>query len=143
LEIWDKVFEIFFARIRRKTGDANLERSWRVASNRVAVYLALPFGTGAVVLEVVIYAVSGEGTRAEYRHWGQVVAWIAGLMAILLLSHRFRKYLSNPPALSVAESQADTRLVFWFRTLSLGLFALTCVFGLLLHYAGFRFLQGL
>jgi len=141
--VLDKVFEILFARLRRKTGDSDLERSWRSASNRVAGYLALPFGAGAVVLEVVVYAVSPEGTRIEHRHWGQVIAWIAGMMAILLLSRRFRKYLSAPPALSAAESHADKRLIFWFRTLSFGSVALTCVIGLLLHHAGFRFLQGL
>jgi hypothetical protein len=143
MEILDRVFEILFARMRRKTGDSNLERAWRGANNRVAGYLALPFGAGAVVLVVVIYAVSGEGTRVEHRHWGQVIAWMAGVLVILLLNRRFRKYLSIPPILSVAESHADTRLVFWFRAISVGLFALTCLIGLLLHHAGFSFLQGL
>jgi FtsH-binding integral membrane protein len=143
MEMLDKVFEILFARMRRKTGDSNLERAWRSASNRVVGYLAFPFGAAAVVLVVVIYAVSGEGTRIAHRHWGQVIAWIAGLLLFLLLNRRFRRYLSTPPILPVAESHADTRLIFWFRAISFGSFVLTCLIGLLLHRAGFRFLQGL
>jgi hypothetical protein len=143
LEILDKVFEILFARMRRKTGDSNLERAWRSASNRVAGYLALPFGACAVLLVVLIYALSGESTRIERRHWAQFIAAMAGVLVIVLLNRRFRKYFSIPPALPVAESPADRRLVFWFRTLSFGSFALTCLVGLLLRYAGFRFLQGL
>lgn len=143
LEVLDKVFEILFARMRRKTGNSNLERAWHSASNRVAGYLALPFGAATVVLAVVIYAVSGEGTRIEHRHWGQFIAWAVGVLVIVLLNRRFKKYLSAAPALPATESRADTRLVFWFRTISLGSFALTCLIGLVLHYAGFRFLQGL
>jgi len=143
MEMLDKVFEILFARMRRKMGDSNLEQAWRRAGNRVAGYLALPFGAAAVVLVVVIYAVSGEDTRIEHRHWGQVIAWIAGMLLFLLLNRRFRRYLSIPPVLPVAESHADARLVFWFRAISFGSFALACLIGLLLHHAGFHFLQGL
>jgi len=142
-EVLDKIFEIFFARTRRKTGDSDLERSWRIASNRLAGYLAFPFAAATAVLIVVIYAVSGEGTRIQHRHWGQLIAGTIAVLVITLLNRRFRKYLSIPPALPVAESHADARVVFWFRALSLGSFALTCVIGLMLHIAGFRFLQGL
>jgi hypothetical protein len=143
MEILERVFQVLFARMRRKMGDANLERTWRSASNRVGGYLALPFGAGAVVLVVVAYAVSGEGTRIEHRHWGQVIAWIAAMLLFLLLNRQFRRYMSTPPVLPVAESHADARLVFWFRAVSFGSFALTCLIGLLLHHAGFLFLQGL
>jgi FtsH-binding integral membrane protein len=143
MEILDRVFQVLFARMRRRLGDSNLEWAWRRASNKMAGYLAVPVGAATAVLVVVVYAVSSEGTRIEHRHWVQFIAMITGIVAIVLLNRRFRKHLSSPPALAFRESNADTRLIFWFRTISLGSFALTCVIGLLLHRAGVRFLQGL
>jgi hypothetical protein len=143
MEILERVFQILFARMRRKMGDSNLERAWRSASNKVAGYLALPLSAGTAVLIVVVYAISGEGTRIEHRHWAQLAAVTAAVLVIVLLNRRFRKYLSIPPLLPIAESHADARLLFWFRAISYGSVALTCLIGLLLHHAGFRFLQGL
>jgi hypothetical protein len=139
----ERVFQVLFARMRRKMGDPNLEGAWRSASNKVAGYLALPLSAATAVLNVVVYAISGRGTRIEYRHWAQFFGVTAAVLIIVLLNRRFRKYLSIPPVLAVAESHADARLVFWFRALAFGSVALTCLIGLLLHHAGFRFLQGL
>jgi hypothetical protein len=143
MEILERVFQILFARMRRKMGDPNLEAAWRSASNKVAGYLVLPLSAGTAVINVVVYAISGRGTRIEHRHWAQFVGVTAAVLIIVLLNRRFRKYLLIPPALPVAESHADARLIFWFRTISFGSVALTCLIGLLLHRAGFSFLQGL
>jgi hypothetical protein len=139
----DNVFEVIFARYRRKMGDSNLESAWRRASNRVSGYLVLPVATATLVLIVVVYSFLGTGTPAEHKQTGEIIAGIAGVVIAYLLDRRFRKYLSVPPVLASLEARTDTHLVLWFRVIAVGIFALTCLVGFLLHQAGFRFLQGL
>jgi hypothetical protein len=143
MEIIDKVFQVVFARYRRKLGDSNLESAWRRAINTVSGYLVLPVAAAVLVLIAMTYSYMGTGTPNEHKQTGQIIAGTAGVVIFYLFRRRFRKYLSFPSVLASLEARADTRLVFWFRATAVGIFALTCLVGFLLHQAGFRFLQGL
>jgi hypothetical protein len=139
----DKVFQVVFARYRRKLGDSNLESAWRRATNRVSGYLILPVAVVTFVLIAVVHSYLGTDTPVEHKRTGEIVAGVAGVMIAYLLDRRFRRFLAFPPGLSSLEARTDTDLVIWFRAISVGIFVLTCVMGYLLHQAGFHFLQGL
>jgi hypothetical protein len=137
METLDRVFQLVFARFRRKLGDSNFESAWRRATNRVSGYLVLPIAAGVVVLVLVMYAVIGTGTPVEHKRLGQIIAVVAGVVVSYLLDRRFRKYLLAPPALPPVEARIDTQLVFWFRVIAVALFVLTCLVGFFLHQAGY------
>jgi hypothetical protein len=136
MEILDRVFQVIFARYRRKLGESNLESAWRRATNRVSGYLVLPIAATAGALVLMMYAFTGAGTAAEHKRSVQMITVVAGVVVFYLLDQRFRKYLQTPPALPSVEARADTQLVFWFRVIAVGIFALTCLVGFFLHQAG-------
>jgi hypothetical protein len=140
MNMLDRVFLVFFARWRRKKGSCNLESAWFNASYRVSTYISWPLAAAALILVALAYAVFGTGSPTDHKHTGQIIGVIAWLVAGFLLDRRFKKFLNDPPALTHEESASDKQLVFRFRAISLGLFAVTCLVDYLLHRA--QLLQG-
>lgn len=137
MEILDRVFQVVFARYRRKLGDSNLESAWRRATNRVSGYLVLPIAATAGALALIMHAFTGAGTPAEHKRLIQMITVVVGVVVFYLLDQRFRKYLPIPPTLPSVEARADTQLIFWFRVIAVGIFAVTCLVGFFLHQAGY------
>ena len=98
-----------------------METAWRRASSKVFGFLILPIAAAALVSIVVACSYTGTGVSIEHKQVGQIVAVVAGQITWYLLDRRFRKYLSIPPVLTSRESRAESRLVFWFRVISIGL----------------------
>lgn len=142
VEMLDRVFLIVFARYRRQIGDSNIASAWQRACYKVAGYISWPLAVTTLVSVVVAYALIRTGSPADHKRFGQIAAVVVWLVVVVLLNRRFRKYLSDPPALASEESRTEKQLVLRFRVLSFGVFALTCLIGFVLHRAGFRFIQG-
>lgn len=142
METLDKVFLVVFARCRRGSGDANLVSAWSRAAYKVSGYILWPMAAAAVVFILIAYALMKTGSPSEHKSLVQVATVVAWLTATFLLNRRFRKYLSNPPALTSEESRAERQLVFRFRAVSIAVFVLTCLVGLILHRAGVQFMGG-
>ena len=136
----DRVFLVVFARCLRKKGRSNWESAWFCASYRVSSYITWPVAAGALVSVALAYALFGSGSPAEHKHAGQLVAVIAWITVSFLLDRRFRRFRDHPPTLTQEESTSDHQLVFRFRLLSFGVFALTCLVGFFLRRA--QLLQG-
>jgi hypothetical protein len=134
----DRVFQVVFARSRRKLGDANIESAWRTAKSAILGYIGWPVAAASAASVMAFYALLGVGSPAQHRLSIQVAAAGGAVAIALVLDRRFRKYLSAPPPLAPEESSLETRSVLWFRTVSIGVFILTCLVGILLHIAGFN-----
>lgn len=136
----DRVFLVVFARWRRKKGSSNLESAWFNASYRVSTYISWPIAAAALILVALAYTLFRTGSPAAHKHIVQIIGVIAWLLVGFLLDRRFKKFLYDPPALTHDESTSDKQLVLRFRAISLGVFAVTCLVGYLLHRA--HLLQG-
>jgi hypothetical protein len=143
MEILDKLFQIVFARHRRKLGDSQLQSAWFQASSKVTAYLGWPIVTAEAILTVLIYSRVIKGTAFDSKRALVIVIATVGIALAYCLSRRFRKYSADPPFLPPAESPAETRFVFLFRAISVGAFVVTCVVGYILHEIGAPVLQGL
>jgi hypothetical protein len=141
--MFDRVFQIIFARFRRQYGDSNLEFAWRRATTTVSGYLVLPIAGAVIVVVMLIYALTGAGTIAQHLEYGQVVGVILWLCSFALLRRRLKRFLSRPRVLIQEEALSDARYVFWFRIGTAALFALACVVGSILHGAGRHLLRGM
>jgi len=142
METLDRVFQVVFARYRRKAG-INLESAWRRAANRVSGYVVFPVASVTFVLVMAAYLLTSSGTPVEHKRTGQIIGGLAVGVVAYLMDCRFRKYLSTPQALPSSEARTDTQLYLLFRIVAVGIFILTFLLGFLLHQAGFGFLQGL
>ena len=133
----DRVFEIVFARCRRKVGDSRIESAWRNATHTVWMYAFWGmFGLGAIAWTVLNSLVGIVAVQTK-------VGWVIGSVLIALASTRlfdlrFKKYLLFPPVLPEHESASEKRLVFVFRAISIGIFLFTCAVGFFLPPAGGR-----
>ena len=142
LDTLDKVFEVVFARFRRKMGDRNLEAAWRRASIRVLTYVGWAMAAVLIVLLAVFFTYFAVDVPPEHKRWGQMLAAAVGVLISILLDRRFTKYLAAPPQLSQQESSIDALLVLRFRAACYAVFAIVCVVGFLLHESGARILPG-
>jgi hypothetical protein len=140
METLDRVFEVIFARWRRKLGDSNIEAAWRRASNKVSTYLLFPIAAITGVLMAVVFSFMGTGTFAEHKRAAQIVGVMVWIAISVLLDRRFKKYLLIPPRLPPDESSTDRQFVFWFHVISIGVFVITCLSGYFLHRGGLRLL---
>ena len=140
MEIIDRVFLVVFSRFRRKVGDSDIDAAWRGASNRVTGFLVLPIAAFMVLLTLIFYWIRGIEAPIDQRakFITQVGAVVIGLVIVVLLERRFKKYLSVPPALSSRESLGEKRLVFRFRTIAVSVFVLICLLGILWREMGTR-----
>lgn len=136
MDILDKVFQLIFARFRRKYGDSQIEFAWRRASYRMTIYTCLTVCACVAIFMVGGYSLLKIGTPAEHRRWSGIAAGIIGLITSVLLDRRFKKYLISPPPLSAIETNEEARYIFNFIAASFGIFVLTCLAGYLLHRAG-------
>lgn len=142
METLDRVFQVVFARYRRKAG-INIESAWRRAANRVSGYVVFPVASVTFVLVMAAFLLTNSGTPVEHKRTGQIIGGLAVGLVAYLMDWRFRKYLSTPQALPSSEARKDTQLYLWFRIVAVGIFILTFLLGFLLHQTGFRFLYGL
>ena len=130
MELLDRVFQVIFARCRRKVGDTNLQLAWSRANNKLGGYLIFPVVAASLLLIVVLSFLIHPRTAAEPKQWGSILAVIVWIVATIFLSRRFRKYLSAPPTLLSDESPGETRILFWFRVGIIGI----CLLGFLIVY---------
>lgn len=131
----DRVFVVIFARYRRKLGDAEIDAAWRIASNRVTSFIVLPIAALVVVTTLLLYWFEGiQSSISQHdKSLTQVVAVLVGLVLIIFLEKRFKKYLLSPPVLAVKESIEDGMLVVKFRIISVGIFLGVCLLGYFWH----------
>lgn len=139
MDILDKVFQLIFARFRRKYGDSQIAFAWRRASYRMTMYTGLTVVACVAMFVIGGYSLFKIGTAAEHRKLGGIAAGVAVLITSFLLDWRFKKYLASPPPLSSQETNAETRYIFYFCVASVGIFVLTCLIGYLLHKVGWIF----
>lgn len=139
----DRVFQTIFARFRRELGDSHMEFAWRRAASTVSGMLVLPVAAIAIVLIIVLYAFTHAGSPSYRTHVGELfgVAGVVGTFAFLHI--HFKKFLVLPPMLPEMESPADRSRVLWFRVLSIGVFVVVCLIGLVLRMTGFAFMDGI
>jgi hypothetical protein len=136
MDIVDKVFQVLFARFRRKLGDVNIEFAWQRASNTVSGYLALPSAAVAAMLVTLYYSVTGTGVHADHKRVAQMLAVAITLAAAVLLDRRFKRFLSPASPLTPQEAQGETRCLFWFRAIAIAIVVIACAVLLVLHFAG-------
>ena len=143
MQMLDKVFQIVFARFRRRLGDSRVEFAWRRASTTVSGYLVLPIAAVAAILVAIGYAATGAGTHAEHGRTGQFLAMGTTVLVAVLLDRRFRRFLLVIPLLTPEESREDARCLFRFRVATIGIFVLACAAIFALHRLGVGFFHGL
>jgi hypothetical protein len=136
MDTFDRVFQILFARFRRRYGDSQIQFAWRRAGYTMTIYTT--FAVSACVAISVIYGCSllKIGTPAEHRKFGGIAAGVVVLLVSFLFDGRFRKYLSSPPLLSSQETEGEARYVLSFCAVSFGIFLLICLIAYFLHSAG-------
>lgn len=137
LNFLDRVFLVLFSRGRRKMGDANVEAAWHRASFHVSAYLALPTAAVVIVIIAAINALTDINLTVEHKRGWQIFGGLLCVLAGILLDRRFEKYLSALPPLNSKESQEEKSLVRWYRTFTIGTFALVCLGAYMMHEAGF------
>jgi hypothetical protein len=130
MELLDRIFQIVFARYRRRVGDSNLDSTWRRASNKVTGYLVFPLASISVVATLATYAVFRTGTGADHKQWSRIISIGTVLAVGVLLDRRFQKYRIAPPVLTATETRQEARLFLIYRVaaiatlLSMGLIGL-------------------
>lgn len=143
MDTLNAVFQIVFARYRRRLGDANIGAAWRLARTKVILYLAPSVAAAIVILISAVYAFAGTGTHLEHKSWGRTISVLSGILIFIFLRGRFKGYLLSPPILSSEETKAERRLVRRLWLTSFAIFCAICLIGYSLHRAGVGFLQGL
>jgi hypothetical protein len=143
MDTLDVLFQIFFARTRRRLGDGKIDAAWQLARAKMTGYLAFPVAAVTLVLVAIFYSFTSVGTHLEHKHWGEIIAAATGLVILQYLDRRFRKYLSAPPTLPPEETEADSRFVWRFRAISVAIFCGTCFIVYLLRKADVGFMQNL
>jgi len=136
MEEIDRVFEVTFARWRRKLGDSNLESAWRRASNSFSSLILFP--TAAIVLPLALFgmAMMHRGYSPAVKRTIQMVGVLVWFLVSFLFDRRFRKFLVSPPRLDSQESFVDKRLLMRFRGACIGSAVASCFGGWLLHRFG-------
>lgn len=136
MNILDRVFELNFARFRRKLGDDAAYSAWRRASLGVTTYVAAVISACISLVFILSYALMHRGTPTEHRRGVVIVGIVVYLGISMLLEQRFKKYLTILPKLIPNESDTETRHIFLFRAVSVGIFLFICLIGYLFHLAG-------
>lgn len=129
----DRVFQVTFARWRRKLGDSNLESALRRASNSISGFILFPTAAIVIPLSLVVMAMTQGGYSPAVKRTIQIVGVGVWFSISFLLDRRFRKFLIRPPQLDSKESFVDKRLLMRFRVACIGSFVVSCVGGWLLH----------
>jgi hypothetical protein len=132
----DRVFEVTFARWRRKLGDSNLESAWRRASNSISEFILFPTAAIVIPLSLFVAAMMPRSDWPAEKRTIQIVGVMVWFVMSLLLERRFRKFLISPPRLDSEESLVDKRLIVRFRVTCIGSFVASCFGGWLLHRSG-------
>ena len=90
MEEIDRVFEVTFARWRRKLGDSNLESAWRRASNSFSSLILFP--TAAIVLPLALFgmAMMHRGYSPAVKRTIQMVGVLVWFLVSFLFDRRFR-----------------------------------------------------
>ena len=141
--VLDRVFEIMFARFRRRYGEAQLRFAWGQAASATSGFLVLPIAAAVIVGTALSYGFVRLGTPDQHTHFGSLLGVLAMLSTFVLLRIRFKKYLVFPPTLSDIESPSDRKYIFWFRASTVTIFIVVCLAGYLLRRNGVSFMQGL
>jgi hypothetical protein len=132
----DRVFEVTFARWRRKLGDSNLESAWRRASNSISGLILFPTAAIVIPLSLFVMAMMQRGYSPAVKRTIQIVGVLVWFFVSFLLDRRFRKFLISPPRLDSEESLVDKRLIMRFRVTCIGSCVASCFGGWLLHRSG-------
>jgi hypothetical protein len=137
MSIINKLFCVIFARCRRKLGDSNIESAWFEANSKVTAYLGSLIIAAEFLIFLFLYFPLIKGTAFDSKP-----AIVASGTAICLLvaysiGRGFRAHLSDPPRLNAAETSGETRFIFWFRAVTIGVFGLSCLLAFAMHRAGF------
>jgi hypothetical protein len=143
IPVLDRVFDIMFARYRRKMGDSDIIAPWRLARNTVAGYVASAFTGLTVVLVLVVGSSAGIGAKADHRHWAQITAVLTWIIVATWLNRRFQSVLIRPALLAPNESHEEKYLVFKFRAICIVLLFAVAVLGFLLRKVGVSAFRGL
>jgi hypothetical protein len=143
MKVLDRVFDIVFAKYRRKMGDSDIIAPWRLARNTVAGYVASAFTGLTVVLGLVVGSSAGIGAKEDHRHWAQIIAVITWVIVATWPNQRFKSVLICPALLTPNETREEKWLVFKFRAICIVLLFGVAVLGLLLRKAGVPAFQGL
>jgi hypothetical protein len=136
MEEIDRVFEVTFARWRRKLGDSNLESAWRRASNSISGLILFPTAAIVIPLALSVMAMMHRSYSPVVKGTIQIVGVMIWFLVSFLLDRRFRKFLIRPPQLDSEESFVDKRLLMRFRVTCIGSFVVFCFGGWLLHRSG-------
>jgi hypothetical protein len=131
------LFQILFARYRRKLGDSNLEAAWYRASNDLAMYIGSPILALEFAVFVLLYVPLIKGSALDSRPLILMIGAAVFFACAYSLGRGFRKYLNDLPKLEASESASNSHFISQFRAVSLGLFGLVCVLAFALHKAGF------
>lgn len=142
MESLDHVFGIFFARYRRKFGEARVEFAWRRACSSVWWILAWPTFTLVTVIVVGVYALTRAGTQGEHKDFVIGSGIAAYFLISFLLERRFKKFLLSLPELPQAECHAEKNYVFWFGAILNAVACIVLISGYILHVVGVYFIQG-
>jgi hypothetical protein len=127
-----------FARWRRRLGEQALEDAWGRANYRISGLLLFPIAAVILSLAGLIFWLQPGGTFSQHKLILQIVGTAVWLGISFQLGRRFSKFKTMRPPLQAAESNPD-RLVLWkFRLLAVGSFAVACMVGYLLHRSGFH-----
>jgi hypothetical protein len=141
VSIVNKLFCIIFARYRRKLGDLNIESAWFQANSKVTAYLGSPIIAAEFLIFLILYFPLIKGTAFDSKPAILALSTAICLLVAYSIGRGFRAYLSDPPRLDAAETSAETRFIFWFRAVSIGLFCSSCLVAFAVHRAGFPFIR--
>ena len=117
-------------------GDARAEAAWHRASFQVSGYLAFPIVASVIVLISAISAFTDLELDVNDKRGWQIAGGVLCVLGGILLDRRFARYLSALPPLSPQESQEETSLMWWYRVITLGTFAVACLGAYALYRLG-------
>jgi hypothetical protein len=143
IPVLDRVFDIVFARYRRKMGDSDSIAPWRLARNTVSGYVATAFTGVTALLVLVIGSAFGLGSKADHKHWAQITGVLTWVLVAIWLNRRFQPVLIRPALLTPHESRHEKWLVFRFRAICIALLVCVGLLAFLLRKAGVPAFQGL
>ena len=135
-KILDTVFQLIFARFRRRYGDSQIEFAWRRASYRMAIYTSWTVCALTSILVIGGYTFLKIGTAADHKKVVGIAAGVAVMITAIQLDRRFKKYLASPPPLSPKETPNEARYISYFCVVSVGVLLLVGLILYLLHKDG-------
>ena len=127
LERVDQVFAVWFARYRRRLGEARLRSAWRAAAYRASGYVLTWTVATFSLAACAIRWLQGSPLSREFASATMTVGVVLVTLVVVLLDRRWERFFSNPPALTDSESRRERLLVTLFRGLGVGSFILVAV----------------